>query len=112
MFKPRNPLNFIEWIPNNVKYSVCDISPKGIKMESTNIGNSTLIVELFRWVSEQFIAMFRRKYFLHRYTGEGMDGINGGPKSQQYHKMPLFFYRKMDHTWELRKLEKDILPPE
>ncbi|MCA0763378.1 hypothetical protein, partial [Vibrio vulnificus] len=27
----------------------------------------------FRRVSEQFTAMFRRKAFLHWYTGEGMD---------------------------------------
>ncbi|KAL8519333.1 hypothetical protein ACS0TY_010318 [Phlomoides rotata] len=29
--------------------------------------------EMFRRVSEQFTAMFRRKAFLHWYTGEGMD---------------------------------------
>ena len=28
---------------------------------------------MFRRVSEQFTAMFRRKAFLHWYTGEGMD---------------------------------------
>ncbi|KAF4356958.1 hypothetical protein F8388_015934 [Cannabis sativa] len=30
-------------------------------------------MEMFRRVSEQFTAMFRRKAFLHWYTGEGMD---------------------------------------
>ena len=29
--------------------------------------------ELFKRISEQFSAMFRRKAFLHWYTGEGMD---------------------------------------
>ncbi|KAM7266269.1 hypothetical protein ACFE04_004166 [Oxalis oulophora] len=29
--------------------------------------------EMYRRVSEQFTAMFRRKAFLHWYTGEGMD---------------------------------------
>jgi len=29
--------------------------------------------ELFKRISEQFTAMFRRKAFLHWYTGEGMD---------------------------------------
>ena len=29
--------------------------------------------EMFKRVSEQFTAMFRRKAFLHWYTGEGMD---------------------------------------
>ncbi|THG14821.1 hypothetical protein TEA_018676 [Camellia sinensis var. sinensis] len=61
------------WIPNNVKSSVCDIPPRGLSMASTFIGNSTSIQEMFRRVSEQFTAMFRRKAFLHWYTGEGMD---------------------------------------
>jgi tubulin beta len=69
----KNSSYFVEWIPNNVKSSVCDIPPKGLKMASTFIGNSTSIQEMFRRVSEQFTAMFRRKAFLHWYTGEGMD---------------------------------------
>ena len=40
---------------------------------STFIGNSTAIQELFKRISEQFTAMFKRKAFLHWYTGEGMD---------------------------------------
>ena len=42
-------------------------------MSATFIGNSTAIQEIFRRISEQFTAMFRRKAFLHWYTGEGMD---------------------------------------
>ena len=42
-------------------------------MAATFIGNSTAIQELFKRISEQFTAMFRRKAFLHWYTGEGMD---------------------------------------
>ena len=60
-------------IPNNVKTAVCDIAPRGLKMSGTFIGNSTAIQELFKRISEQFTAMFRRKAFLHWYTGEGMD---------------------------------------
>ena len=82
----------MEWIPNNIKTAVCDIPPRGLKMASTFIGNSTAIQELFKRISEQFTAMFRRKVrfkvvswptgpnvnilfqaFLHWYTGEGMD---------------------------------------
>ncbi|CAA6657037.1 unnamed protein product [Spirodela intermedia] len=47
--------------------------PRGLSMASTFIGNSTSIQEMFHRVSEQFTAMFRRKAFLHWYTGEGMD---------------------------------------
>ncbi|VAI44285.1 unnamed protein product [Triticum turgidum subsp. durum] len=69
----KNSSYFVEWIPNNVKSSVCDIPPTGLSMSSTFVGNSTSIQEMFRRVSEQFTAMFRRKAFLHWYTGEGMD---------------------------------------
>jgi tubulin beta len=69
----KNSSYFVEWIPNNVKSSVCDIPPRGLKMAATFIGNSTAIQEMFKRVSEQFTAMFRRKAFLHWYTGEGMD---------------------------------------
>ncbi|XP_062239260.1 tubulin beta chain-like isoform X6 [Platichthys flesus] len=41
--------------------------------DETFIGNSTAIQEMFKRMSEQFTAMFRRKAFLHWYTGEGMD---------------------------------------
>ena len=69
----KNSSYFVEWIPNNVKSSICDIPPRGLKMAATFIGNSTAIQEMFKRVSEQFTAMFRRKAFLHWYTGEGMD---------------------------------------
>ncbi|XP_067868875.1 tubulin beta chain-like isoform X5 [Heterodontus francisci] len=44
-------------------------------MASTFIGNTTAIQELFKRIGEQFSAMFRRKAFLHWYTGEGMDEV-------------------------------------
>jgi len=71
--KNKNSSNFVEWIPHNIKSSVCDIPPKGQKMAVTFVGNSTAIQELFKRVNDQFTAMFRRKAFLHWYTGEGMD---------------------------------------
>jgi len=71
--KAKNSSYFVEWIPNNIKSAVCDIPPKGLKMAVTFVGNSTAIQEMFKRVSEQFTLMFRRKAFLHWYTGEGMD---------------------------------------
>lgn len=64
---------FVDWIPNNIKSSVCDTPPKGMKMSATFIGNSTSIQELFKRVSEQFSLMFSRKAFLHWFTSEGME---------------------------------------
>ncbi|SMQ56522.1 unnamed protein product [Zymoseptoria tritici ST99CH_3D7] len=56
----------VEWIPNNVQTDLCSIPPRGLKMWSTFVGNSTSVQELFSAIS-------RRKPLLHWYTGEGMD---------------------------------------
>merc|ERR1712194_357209 len=72
----KNSSYFVEWIPNNIKSSVCDIPPKGLKMACGFLGNSTAIQEMFKRVGEQFTGMFRRKAFLHWYTGEGMDEMD------------------------------------
>lgn len=69
----KNSGHFVEWIPNNAKTSVCDVAPPGQKVAATFIGNSTTIQDLFKRVGEQFSLMFKRKAFLHWYTGEGMD---------------------------------------
>ncbi|GAA5857098.1 hypothetical protein JCM8547_007957 [Rhodosporidiobolus lusitaniae] len=44
-----------------------------LALAATFIGNSTSIQELFTRVQTQFSQMFKRKAFLHWYTGEGMD---------------------------------------
>ncbi|KAJ9065776.1 Tubulin beta chain (Beta tubulin) [Entomophthora muscae] len=69
----KNASYFVEWIPHNIKTSVCNIPPSGLKMSATFIGNNTAIQELFKRVNEQFTSMFRRKAFIHWYTNEGMD---------------------------------------
>jgi len=69
----KNSSYFVEWIPNNIKSSVCDVAPANLKLAVTFLGNSTSIMEMFKRVIEQFTLMFRRKAFLHWYTGEGMD---------------------------------------
>jgi tubulin beta len=53
----KNSSYFVEWIPNNVKASICDIPPKGLKMATTFVGNTTAIQEVWKRVSEQFTAM-------------------------------------------------------
>jgi len=69
----KNSAYFVEWIPNNIQTALCAVPPRGLKMSSTFIGNSTSIQDLFKRVGEQFSAMFRRKAFVQWYTGEGMD---------------------------------------
>ncbi|CAI9113670.1 OLC1v1014313C1 [Oldenlandia corymbosa var. corymbosa] len=66
-------LSVHQLVENADECMVLDNEALGLSMASTFIGNSTSIQEMFRRVSEQFTAMFRRKAFLHWYTGEGMD---------------------------------------
>merc|ERR1712061_265098 len=57
----KNSSYFVEWIPNNIKSSVCDIPPKGLKMAVGFLGNSTAIQEMFKRVAEYFTGMFDAK---------------------------------------------------
>ncbi|KAI4373635.1 hypothetical protein MLD38_011741 [Melastoma candidum] len=72
-----NPIPFprlhVFMVRTTIKFSVCDIPPRGLSMASTFIRNLTPIQEMFRRVSEQSTAMFRRKAYLHWYTGKGKD---------------------------------------
>jgi len=69
----RNSAYFVQWIPNNVKTSVCNVPPAGLPMCTTFVGNNTAIKDVWQRIQDQFAAMFSRKAFLHWYTGEGMD---------------------------------------
>jgi len=85
--KNKNTSQFVEWIPHNIKTSVCDVAPDNLKMSATFLGNSTSIQELFRRISNQFTAMFRRKAFLHWYTGEGMDEMEFTESESNMHDL-------------------------
>jgi hypothetical protein len=52
----------------------------------------TAIQELFKRISNLFSAMYKRKAFLHWYTGEGMDEMEfseGAPSGEKVGRMPL-----------------------
>ena len=62
----KNSSQFVEWIPHNVKTAVCDIPPRGLKMSSTFIGNSTaiqvIVVKTYRiqWIF--LMSVFKIQY--------------------------------------------------
>merc|ERR1712187_514860 len=69
----RNAPFFAEWIPHNIKQSICNTGPLDSETGCSLIGNNTAILEIFQRIEDQFQPMFKRKAFLHWYTGEGMD---------------------------------------
>ncbi|KAG7251681.1 hypothetical protein CRUP_009480 [Coryphaenoides rupestris] len=97
----KNSSYFVDWIPHNVKVAVCDIPPRGLKMASTFIGNNTAIQEIFRRVGEQFSVMFRRKAFLHWYTGEGMDEMEFTEAESNMNDLVSEYQQYQDATADL-----------
>jgi tubulin beta len=71
----RNTSYFVEWIPNNVKSSICDIPPRGWNMASTFIGNTTALRELFMRLGGQFKKLYGRRAFIHWYVNQGIEMI-------------------------------------
>jgi len=103
----KNTSYFVEWIPNNIKSSICDIPPKGLKMSVTFIGNTTAIQDVFKRVAEQFTAMFRRKAFLHWYTGEGMDEMEFTEAESNMNDLVSEYQQYQDATAEEDQFEDE-----
>merc|ERR1711887_318335 len=105
--KNKNSSYFVEWIPNNVKSSICDIPPKGLKMSATFIGNTTAVQEMFKRVGEDFSSMFRRKAFLHWYTGEGMDEMEFTEAESNMNDLVSEYQQYQDASVEEEEYEDD-----
>ncbi|XP_012675041.2 tubulin beta chain-like [Clupea harengus] len=89
---------FVDWLPSNVTVSACNVAPRGLKISSTFIGNSTAIQEIFKRISGQFTAMFRRRAFLHWYTGEGMDEMEFTEAESDVHDLVAEYQVHQDAT--------------
>ncbi|OWR52549.1 tubulin beta chain-like [Danaus plexippus] len=103
----KNKDYFVKWIPNNVKTAVCDIPPRGLKMSATFIGNTTAIQEILKRVSEQFASMFRRKAFIHWYTGEGMDETDFTEADNNLSDLISEYQQYQDATTEEQEFEEE-----
>jgi len=97
---------FVEWIPNNIKASICDIPPKGLNISSVFIGNSTSIQEAWKRVVDQYTLMFRRKAFLHWYTGEGMDEMEFTEAESNLNDLISEYQQYQDATADEEDLEE------
>ena len=90
--------SFVEWVPDNIKTSVCNVPPRGLKVSATSLSNNSSIMELFRRIGEQFTAMFRRKAFLHWYTAEGMDEMDFTEAESNLNDL-VCEYMGCEHPW-------------
>merc|ERR1712123_534277 len=104
----KNSSYFVEWIPNNLKASICDIPPQNMKMSSVFIGNSTAIQEAWKRVAEQFTLMFKRKAFLHWYTGEGMDEMEFTEAESNLNDLVSEYQQYQDATAEEENIDDEF----
>ncbi|KAI5452866.1 hypothetical protein NCC49_006405 [Naganishia albida] len=74
-YQDKHSASFVPWIPDHVQTTSCSVPAVGGAASATLVANSTSIAELFKRNHSQFVSMFRRKAFLHWYTGEGMDEL-------------------------------------
>jgi len=104
----KNSTYFVEWIPNNLKASICDIPPSGLKMSSVFVGNSTAIQDAWKRVADQFTLMFRRKAFLHWYTGEGMDEMEFTEAESNLNDLVSEYQQYQDATADEEDMEAEF----
>ena len=76
-------------------------------MSATFIGNSTAVQEMFKRVSEQFTSMFRRKAFLHWYTGEGMDEMEFTEAESNMNDLVSEYQQYQDASVEEEEYDED-----
>ena len=114
MYKAQNKNNqyFVEWIPNNIKSTVCDIAPLDTKMSATFIGNNTSIKGMFTRVAVQFARMFKRKAFLHWYNGEGMDEMEFTEAESNMNDLVSEYQQYQEATIEEEEEEEEDLDEE
>ena len=104
----KNSSYFVEWIPNNIKLSVCDIPPKGLSMSGTFLGNSTAIGEIFKRVGDQFAAMYKRKAWLHWYTAEGMDEMEFTEAESNMHDLVAEYQQYQDASADFEDEDEEM----
>ncbi|ELK29810.1 Tubulin beta-4 chain [Myotis davidii] len=64
-------------------------------------------MEMFKRISEQFTAMFRRKAFLHWYTGEGMDEMEFTEAESNMNDLVSEYQQYQDATAEEGEFEEE-----
>ncbi|EWM24719.1 beta tubulin [Nannochloropsis gaditana] len=104
----KNSAAFVEWIPNNIKASICNVPPVGMKMSATFVGNNTAIQSVWKRIADQFGLMFSRKAFLHWYTGEGMEELEFTEADSNLQDLIAEYQQYQDAMVDEEEIEADI----
>jgi len=93
-----NSDDFVEWIPNNMKTSIVEVSPVDYASSCTFVSNTTALKGIFQRLATQFGAMYKRKAFLHWYKGEGMDEMEFQEADKNVRDLITEYQDKQDAT--------------
>jgi len=99
-------IDFVDWIPNNIKSGICRVSGDDT-MSCTLIANTTALKGIFQRLATQFGAMYRRKAFLHWYKGEGMDEMEFQEADKNVRDLITEYQDKQDATYEDEEEDDD-----
>jgi tubulin beta len=88
--------DFVNWIPNNIKSSIVNVPPTDTPMSGTFVANTTALKGIFQRIATQFAKMYKRKAFLHWYSGEGMDEMEFQESDQNVRDLVTEYQDKQD----------------
>jgi len=99
---------FVEWIPNNMKTSVVTVPQKDSKQSCTFVANTTAIKSIFERVVSQYGSMYKRRAFLHWYTGEGMDEMEFNEAEKNIGDLISEYQDKQNATYDEEKYQEHL----
>ncbi|KAF9647894.1 beta-tubulin 2 [Thelephora ganbajun] len=102
----KNASQFVEWIPDNVSVSLCSVPPVGQARSATCLSNSTSIQEVFNRTLTQFSAMYKRRAYMHWYTGEGMDELEFAEAESNCRDLIAEYQQYQEATVEAEEVEE------
>ncbi|KAH7912826.1 beta-tubulin 2 [Hygrophoropsis aurantiaca] len=108
----KNSNLFVEWIPDNVSVSLCSVPPVGQSQAAVALANSTCMQELFKRNLHQFSLMFKRRAFLHWYTGEGMDMMEFSEAESNTQDLISEYQQYQEATTDTEDIEEYDAPSE
>lgn len=100
LYKDGEQEGSVEWIPDNVMGSVLEKPPSDTKASCTRLANTTAMKGVFQRLATQFGAMYRRKSFLHWYTGQGMDEMEFQEADKNVRDLITEYQDKEEATWD------------
>merc|ERR1711953_927314 len=90
----------VEWIPNNFKIGVVQMTRLDTDLSATAVVNTTSLKAIFQRLATQFGALFKRKAFLHWYKGEGVDEMEFQEADKNVRDLITEYQDKQDAKYE------------